>query len=173
MISRRKKMGQKSCWNREGPLVLQVCRTDTSCTCLSRDLQLSCTQSVRRLGLIIGSPNPVLSISNTLDGLRGSLWCTRNVGLLPSVMKCRDDSSVFHRTQSRKMQRHLLHDAGVLPLGKKTTQTRKSSAKCGWRVFCLKYKLVTCLKKKKKRQVRSVCIVFWWFDSALVTEAFC
>lgn len=62
------------------------------------DLQLSCTQSVRRLGFITGNPNPVLSMPSTLHGLRGSLWCTRNVGLLPSVVKCRDDSSVPQNT---------------------------------------------------------------------------
>lgn len=44
-------------------------------------------------------------------------------------------TALFHRTQSRKMQRHLLHDAGVLLLGKKITQTRKSSAKRGLKGF--------------------------------------
>lgn len=56
------------------------------------------SQSVRRLGFLIGSPNPELSIPNTLNGLGGSLWCTRNVDLLPSAVKCRDDSSVPQNT---------------------------------------------------------------------------
>lgn len=55
---------------------------------------------------------------------------------------------------------------------KRQHRLRKPVLKVAEGFYCLKYELVSCLKKKK-RQAWSVCIVFWWFVSALVTEAFC
>lgn len=56
-------------------------------------------------------------------------------------------TALFHRAQSRKMHRYLLHDAEVLFLSKGQHRLENLVIKVAEGFYCLKYKIVSCLKK--------------------------
>lgn len=117
-----------------------------------------------RSKLIIGRLYPVLVLSNRLDGLRGSLWCTRNVGLLPSAIKCRDDSSVPHSSLEGCTEISYVMLVSLF--------WAKAVVKIAEGLYHLKCKLLLCLtfefKKKQRNNFGVSAIVCFCCDDRLL-----